>query len=318
MNIEIVPYTPEHEHTWDQFCASSVNATLLHTRRFLSYHADRFQDSSALIVESGRVMGLFPAAASPTDSGLLVSHPGATYGGIAHQGWLTGTRMLTALTALCKYYEGSGYQRLLYKAIPYIYTNGVAQDDLYALFRLGAQRVRCDLSCAIDLDNRKTPSERRRRGLRQAQKAVTLSNDPTLLRELWQVITENLTRKHNARPVHAFEELALLMDRFPKRISIYCALLEGHVEAGVVFFNSLHVWHAQYIAASERGYAVSALDAVFAAALGDAVATGARHFDFGTSNVDGGMFLNEDLYRFKAEFGGGGVVHEFFELELKR
>lgn len=316
MIIKMVPYLPEHKAAWDKFCAGAVNATLLHTRRFLGYHGERFKDSSVLIVESENVMGVFPAAASPTDPGLVVSHPGATYGGVVHQGWLTGTRMIEALAVLCEHYGSSGYQRLLYKAIPHIYANAPAQDDLYALFRLGAQRVRCDLSCAIDLDHRRAPTERRRRGLKKALKMVTLSSDPALLGELWAVIAQNLARRHNARPVHTLPELDLLMGRFPKQITIHCALLEGRVEAGVVFFNSLHVWHAQYIAASERGYEVSALDAVFDAAITAAQATGARYFDFGISNEDGGKVLNDGLYRFKAEFGGSGVAHEFWEIGL--
>jgi hypothetical protein len=316
VTIEILTYSPEHEAAWDKFCTGSMNGTFLHARRFLSYHGERFKDSSVLIFESQKVVGLFPAAASPTDPRLVVSHPGATYGGVIHRGWLTGMRMIEALAVLRDHYGDRGYERLLYKAIPHIYANAPAQDDLYALFRLGAQRVRCDLSCAIDLFNRQAPSERRRRGLKKAQKAVTLSSDPTFLGELWKVIEENLFRKHRASPVHTLEEVALLMDRFPQQISIHCALLDGHVEAGVVFFNSKNAWHAQYIAASERGYAVAALDAVFDASITAAKAGGARYFDLGTSNVDGGIVLNDGLYRFKVEFGGGGVAHEFFELAL--
>ena len=41
-------------------------------------------------------------------------------------------------------------------------------------------------------------------------------------------------------------------------------MMDGQVVAGVVLFNSPSAWHAQYIAADEAGYRVSALDAVFA------------------------------------------------------
>jgi hypothetical protein len=314
--MKILPYLPEHEAAWDKYCAGAVNATLLHTRRFLSYHGERFKDSSVLIVDSDRIVGIFPAATSPTDPSLVISHPGATYGGLVHHGWLTGMRMIEALTALCEYYVSRSYRRLLYKPTPHIYANAPAQDDLYALFRLGAQLVRCELSCAIDLAKRQPPSERRRRGLRKAKKTVTLSSDPSLLGELWEVITNNLVRRHQARPVHTLGELDWLMGRFPQEIPIHCALLEGRVEAGVVFFNSLHVWHAQYIASTERGHHVSALDAVFEAAIAAARSTGASFFDFGTSNENGGKVLNEGLYRFKSEFGGGGVAHQFLELGL--
>lgn len=316
MSIEIIPYTQDHESAWEELCAGAVNATFLHTRRFLSYHGDRFKDSSVLIAESGKVVGVFPAAASQTDIELVISHPGITYGGIVHQGWLTGMRMIEALTTLCKYYGNTGCQRLMYKPVPYIYAKIPTQDDLYALFRLGAQRIRCDLSCAIDLTNRQPVSERRRRGLKKAQKVVALSSDPALLGELWTVIAQNLAREHDARPVHSLDELVSLMGRFPEQIAVRCALLESRVEAGVIFFKSQSVWHSQYIAASERGYDVSALDAVFEAAITEAQQVGARYFDFGTSNEDGGKVLNDGLYRFKSEFGGCGVAHEFYELRI--
>ena len=37
---------------------------------------------------------------------------------------------------------------------------------------------------------------------------------------------------------------------------------------------------------------------------------------FGTSNGEAEGRLNEGLYRFKSEFGGSGVAHETYELEL--
>jgi hypothetical protein len=316
VSIEIVPYIKAHETVWEEFCAGAVNATFLHTRRFLCYHGDRFKDLSVLIMESGRMVGIFSAAESPSDSKVVISHPGTTYGGIVHRGWLTGMRMIEALTVLSEYYGKGGYHRLQYKAVPPIYTITPAQDDLYALFRLGAQRVSCDLSCTIDLANRQPLSERRRRGLKKAQKTVTLSSDSALLVDLWAVIAQNLARKHEAKPVHSVNEITLLQEYFPEQIIIRCALIEGHVEAGVVFFNSRSVWHAQYIAASESAYDVSALDAVFDSAISEAQQAGARYFDFGTSNQDGGKMLNNGLYRFKSEFGGGGVAHEFYELGL--
>ena len=316
MSIEIIPYTLDHETAWEGFCAGAVNATFLHTRRFLSYHGDRFKDLSVLLMESGKVVGIFPAAESLSDSKLVISHPGITYGGILHQGWLSDLRMFEALTALSAYYKDVGYHRLQYKAVPHIYTTIPAQDDLYALFRLNALRIRCDLSCTIDLANRQPLNERRRRGLKKALKSVTLSSDSALLGELWAVIAQNLARKHDARPVHSLDELILIQERFPQQITIRCALLDGRVEAGVVLFNSTSVWHAQYIAASESAYDVSALDAVFDAAITEAQQSGARYFDFGTSNEEGGKVLNDGLFRFKSEFGGGGVAHEFFELRI--
>lgn len=316
MTLEIDSYKSSSAARWDSFCSASINGTFLHSRHFLSYHGDRFTDASVLIEESGELVGIFPAAVALADDELIVSHPGATFGGIVHQGRLAGMKMLDAITALKRHYASLGYRRLLYKAVPHIHMQAQAQDDLYALYRLRAERVRCDLSCAIDLANRRPPSERRRRSLRKALRATTVSRDSSLIGELWRVLEGNLARKHDARPVHSLHEIRLLQSRFPEEIHVRCGLVDGKVEGGVVLFNSSRAWHAQYIASSERGYESSVLDAVFDSVIAEAGERGARYFDFGTSNEAGGEILNDGLYRFKHEFGGGGVAHEFYQINL--
>jgi hypothetical protein len=75
--------------------------------------------------------------------------------------------------------------------------------------------------------------------------------------------------------------------------------------------------HAQYTASSKMGQDVCALDVVFEHCIEKAGVSGARYFDFGISNENEGQYLNATLYEYKAEFGAGGVVHEFYELNLK-
>jgi len=131
------------------------------------------------------------------------------------------------------------------------------------------------------------------------------------------VLAANLMRKHGAVPVHTLDEIRLLADRFPDHIHVMAALLDGAVEAGIVLFLGQTVMHAQYIASSETGYAVNALDLLFDAAIDHGARSGKRYFDFGISTEDGGLVLNDGLAQFKNEFGAGGVVHEFYELNLK-
>jgi len=316
MTLEIRGYTSDLASAWDKFCSASINGTFLHSRHFLSYHGSRFQDASVLIEESGELLGLFPAAVAPSDAGFVVSHPGSTFGGIVHNGRLAGSKMIDAIKTLKEHFAAQGYERLLYKAIPHIHARTPAQDDLYALYRVGAERVRCDLSCAIDLTGRRPPSERRRRGLKKASRVTTVSQSAELVDALWRVLEGNLERKHDARPVHTLEEIRVLQSRFPREIQVRCGIIDDQVEAGVVLFNSSRAWHAQYIASSARGYESSVLDAVFDSIIGEAETSGARFFDFGTSNEDGGEVLNDGLYRFKHEFGGGGVAHEFYQINL--
>jgi lipid II:glycine glycyltransferase (peptidoglycan interpeptide bridge formation enzyme) len=116
--------------------------------------------------------------------------------------------------------------------------------------------------------------------------------------------------------VHDLEQIQLLAARFPEQIAFHVARLDGQVIAGTVSFRTATVVHLQYIAASEVGHAVSALDGLMEILIAQARHAGARYFDFGTSNEDQGRVLNEGLYRFKCEFGAGGVAYETYELDL--
>lgn len=313
----IRPYQEADQENWDALCAQAEQSTLLHTRRFLSYHGDRFVERSLIIEEEGVMVGLFPAAEHSADRTHVVSHPGITYGGVLHAGALRGERMLYALTAIGDHFSKQGYTRLTYKVVPSFYHSVPSQDDLYALFRLGASRVRCDLSSTIDLSRRGRVSQRRRRGLKKAQKAgVCITTGTVCLPAFWGVLTENLARKHGVSPVHSLNEITLLSERFPENIQCVCAQLNGDVVAGIVFFDTTTACHAQYIASSEAGYQVSALDMLFEHYIEQADALGKRWFDFGISTEAGGTVLNENLYRFKSEFGASGFVHEFYELDL--
>lgn len=311
-------YNESDANLWDAFCRSATASTFLHTRRFLSYHGDRFIDHS-LILESdaGDVQAILPAAQDPADIHTVVSHPGITYGGLLVEANTHGMTILDAFESIAFHYRQLGYRRLLYKAIPYIYHQTPCQDDLYALFRLGATRYRCDLSATIRIDQRGPIGSRRKRALTKARKAgLTIGSGRDCAAALWTVLTENLKTKHNATPVHTLTEIELLSELFDDKIDFICAIQESEVIAGIVVFDSAVTSHAQYIASSTEGYESNALDLVFEYAIERARQNGKQYFDFGISNEQAGMVLNHGLYTFKCEFGAGGVVHEFYELTL--
>jgi len=316
--MRVRPYHADDGERWDAFCAASHGATFLHTRRFLSYHGDRFVDRSLILEdEDGRWLGLLPLALDPTDAARWVSHPGITYGGALHDGALRGAAMIDALQSACAWMREHGAQRLIVKPVPHIYTLAPAQDESYALFRIGAQRVRCDLSSCIDLAHRLPCSERRRRGLKKAQRAgLAIESGSETLEALWPVLEENLARAHGLRPVHTLTEIKGLAARFPQQIACRVARHEKRVVAGLVLFVTPRVSHAQYIASSEEGQALGALDLLFDHAIGEALAMQQRYFNFGVSTEGDGRVLNEGLHRFKSEFGAGGVVHEHHEVAL--
>lgn len=317
MSIAIHNYDHSNADEWDEFCKKTHLGTFLHSRRFLSYHVERFKDRSIIVRKEGVITAIFPAAEKPADSEVVVSHPGITYGGLLHAGKVMGEDAIETLQYILNHYNQLGYKRLIYKAVPRIYHQVPCDDDLYAIFRLGGVRVRCDLSSTIDFTNRLSVGIRRKRSLIKAEKAgVMVESGGNLFEEFWEVLKDNLKNKHNAAPVHTLEEITNLVNLFPENINCTSALIEGRVVAGVVTFETPTCLHAQYIASSLKGYEVSALDAVFEFLISRAHKRGKKWFDFGISNENNGTYLNSGLYKFKSEFGGGGIIHEFYEIKI--
>lgn len=317
--MRVEPYTAEDEKAWDALVERAPMATFLHARRFLAYHGDRFEDASVTLRDGkGRLVGVLPAALDPSDPGTGVSHPGATYGGLVHDGGLNGDRTRDALEAVCAHYAGRGLDALVYKPVPHVYHRSPSQDDLWALGEMGAERSAWDLSCAIDLAARRAPTTRRARSLARAERSgVAVEEGPDALAELWPVVEETLARRHDARPVHSLEEIEDVRARFPDRVLPVVARLGGAAVAGTVLFATDTVVHTQYLAAAEAGSRTGALDAAIERAIGLARGRGARFFDFGISPGPGRRGLLPGLYRYKAEFGGGGVLYEQYEVALR-
>lgn len=318
-SLQILPYTEADASIWDELIVRCPMATFLQTRRYLSYHAERFQDVSLIIKDSkNRLVGLFPAAVDPSNPLRVVSHPGITYGGILHEGSLNGEKMLAALRLISNYYAVLGIETLRYKLVPHIYHKIPSADDSYSLFRIGATRYRCDLSCAIDLDQPIQPSQRRQRGLKKALKnGVKVEFGVEFVEQLWSILEDNLWQKYGLTPVHTIKEISLLHSLFPNNIQFAIAHIDDLIIAGVVLFSTNQVLHSQYIASSSLGHKLSALDAVFQSCIEKAKSENKRYFSFGISNENEGQYLNTGLHQFKSEFGAGGVVYDFYEISLE-
>ena len=312
-------YCPEDGRGWEDLVARACNGTFLHTRRFISYHGDRFRDRS-LVLENRRkrIVGVFPAAEAPAEPGMIISHPGLTYGGVVHDGTVRGAVMVGALAAIASHYRSLGYRRLRYKAVPSIFHSSPAEDDLYALSQLGARRHQCDLSVAIDLADRGRVTRRRRHSRERAEReGVHVQEDWDEVVRFWRLLECNLTTRHGASPVHSVAEIQCLHEEFPDAILLISAKIGADLIGGVLLFMSDRVSRAQYTATTRKGRVTCATDPVMEHAIDIATKRGCRYFDFGTCTLDEGRSLNQGLYHFKVSFGGGGVLYDHYELNLR-
>ena len=313
-------YRPDDAAAWDDLVARSVNGTILHTRRFLAYHGDRFRDRSLVVTKSnGKLAGVLPAAEDPLDQSVVTSHPGLTYGGLVHDGTLYGGPLIQVLAEVAAEYRAQGFRRLRYRAVPSIYHSSPAADDQYALSRLGADRYRRDLAAVIKLAHRGRVWSGRRTWRKRAEAAgVRTEENWNDLARYWRILEENLAARHDATPTHSLAEIEYLHEQFPTEVILLTAKLGGTLVAGNLFFIEGPVLQARYTATTSEGRKVSATDLVIEHGIALAGARGCQFYSMGTSTLDGGRQLNGSQYAFKVSFGGGGVIHETCELDLGR
>ncbi len=319
MHLRCITFDPGRTDDWDELVAAGANGTFLHTRRFLSYHGDRFEDRSLILIDDReRPVAVFPAALDPANADIVISHPGITYGGLVHGRAVRGDGVLSALDAILNHYRAHGLHALRYKAVPAMYHRWPAQDDLYALFRRHARLYRRDLSATVDLACPQPFSQRRRRGAKRARSEdVAIVHGLEHLSAFWTVLEQVLCARHGVCPVHDLAEIRLLAARFPRQIEFIGAARGAELLAGAVLFRTETVCHAQYIAAGEAGSALGALDLVFETAIDQARQCGLRWFDFGISTESQGTVLNSGLHEFKTGFGAGATTYDFYELPLQ-
>lgn len=306
-------YKPEHKLEWDSFIRESRADTLLYFRDFIDYHSDRFTDCSFVFYRNGKLEAVMPGN---IDGDKFISHQGLTYGGLVSSQKMTAVETLEAFNSLINELISLGVRQIIYKPSPYIYHKLPSQEDIYALYRLGAVKIGCDISTTI-FQNSKIPfSELRKRGIKKALKESVVVEESNDLENFWALLTENLLQKYNKKPVHSLKEIINLKSLFPDNIKLYVSIINGEIISGCLVFEMQNVVHVQYISANDKGKITGALDLLFNYLI-NCKYEKITYFDFGKSTEQSGKYLNENLIFQKEGFGGRGVVYETYKLELK-
>lgn len=315
--MEIKKYTDDKKKLWDDFLVNSVNGNFLHSKKFLNYHGDKFIDFSLLIYEENNLIGILPAAIHPSDKKTIVSHPGITFGGLIHNRKLKGQKMYELFTLVTKFYSNQGFNHFIYKSIPSFYNQIPIHDDVHALFRLNSKNIRSDLSSTLNLKEEINYSKRRKRSLKKTLNYdLKIDTGDNYLTLFWEILSENLQTKFGVKPTHNISEISYLANLFPKNIECVICLNESRVIAGVILFKTSNVIHSQYISANEEGKAISGLDFIFDYLIKRSIEQKFSWFNFGISTEENGYKLNENLYKYKSEFGSGSTLYNTYQIDL--
>ena len=311
--FEIRRYTADRADEWNQFVRASKNGTFLFDRRFMDYHSDRFRDHSLMVYRDGRLYALLPANQKDDT---LVTHGGLTYGGLVMSPQCSAKGVLESFTAINTYLRQQGFHSVVYKAIPWIYHQLPAEEDLYALTAVCNARLTIrDISSAIVSTRRLKFTESRRSGLRKALKAGLTVRESDDVDAFWHILNDNLTQKYAVRPVHSADELRLLQGRFPDNIKLWLVYDGDTPVGGTLLFLTPQVLHTQYISATPYGKQHGAIDLLFDHLIYNIYAD-YPYIDFGKSTVSDSADLNEQLIFQKEGFGARAVCYDTYEYEL--
>ena len=305
-------YTAGEQPLWDNFVDASRNGTFLHRRDYMDYHADRFTDHSLMFYHDEELVAILPAHIKER---CLCSHNGLTYGGMLLPHGTTTAQVLGLFDALREYLlNNTTARRIIYKPTPYIYHSYPCEEDLYALFRIGATLVERKVSSVIPLATPLPISGRRR--LTGAMKSRLRIVEEGEFATFWKILSERLQDKYDVAPVHSLEEMTLLKSRFPENIRLFTVTdTQGDLLGGTVLFVTGNVVHMQYSATTAEGRRTSALDYLYEYIIND-LFTDKEFFDFGISVEEGGRYLNEGLIAYKERLGGRAVVYDTYTIEL--
>ena len=306
-------YTPADKRIWDLYVAKSKNATFLFRRDYMDYHSDRFHDHSLLFFKGSRLYAILPANA---EDDTLFSHRGLTYGGLLMDKEVCTADVLVLFEELNGYLRQQGFHHVRYRAIPWVYHRLPAEEDLYAMFwKCGARLQQRMSGTVIFMDEHLRWRKDHRRRLRQAQEAGIRVEREGSLEHFWPLMNDNLQQRFGANSVHTLDEILLLKSRFPNQIIQYNAYLGDEIVGGITFYVMGHVLHGQYSGTNEAGKQLGAMEAIYDQVMYRDYQH-IRYLDFGTSNEEGGLILNEGLIAHKEGYGGRTVMYDTYEWDI--
>jgi hypothetical protein len=311
--MKIIIYTVEFKELWNEFVVNAKNSHFFFQRDYMEYHSDRFEDFSLMIFDKkDKLIAILPANIKEN---ILYSHQGLTFGGFLIDDKMKTETMLEIFQLLKVFLKEQNIKKIVYKCIPYIYHTKPSEEDRYALFRNGAKLIRRDVTSTIDLTEQVRYSKGRKWTVNKAKKEAIETFESDEYETFWKLLTDVLESNHEAKPIHTLKEIKKLALLFPKNIKLFLAKKDERIVSGALIYENQNIVHTQYLANSDEGRDLGALDLLIDYLIKD-IYKNKKYFDFGISNEDAGRYLNTGLIAQKEGFGARAVAHDFYELEI--
>ncbi|MEY8324139.1 GNAT family N-acetyltransferase [Lachnospiraceae bacterium 54-11] len=325
MELKIVKYSPEYEQKWDEFIQKlAVNGTFLQERRFLNYHAcGRFEDSSIIFIENGKIVALCPACIIYAEGKkVFYSHMGSTYGGIIlDRQMLRADRIQNLLEVFENFLQDEGFEKCVLKQTMDILCEfSQALLEFFLYFR--HYREFKELNLYIDYskyngDILKNFSKMKKRNVRKCISAgfeLRLIEAEGQIKEFHRILSVNLM-KYNKKPVHSVEELLDLKGRLNSEIEFYGAYLNGILMAGTMVFiyEKTKCAHTQYLASDLIYNDLNPMAYIYYSMVKLFYERKFKYLSWGIATEHAGIEVNYSLANNKEEYGSLHTINRIFE-----
>lgn len=324
--MDIRPFSAGDAKMWDDFVSGSRNGTFFHTRRFLGYHPEgKFQDASLLFLDSSGIQATLSAAIQDIDGKkFLVSHPGASYGGLALSAKIGMKETGEILSALKAYAQEQKYDGIRFlRLTPPSVRREFSDDQEYWMFHTEWKTFRIELATSLSLIDMQEDtvlehfSGKCRNMVRQAERAGLAVRETDDFASFWPILEGMLGAKHASRPTHSLEEITRLKSLCPQDVLLFGAYLGDQMVAGIVgiVLGDLALY-TLYMAQDYTHQNIHPLHLLVSELAKTCISEGRRVLHFGISTEDGGTVVNDGLFFFKESFGGTSVRRESWEYTL--
>lgn len=297
-------YCNTFKSDWEDFLAMNRCFTFQFQRRFIDLYSDSVSDASFLARDlSGEVLAIIPLV-ELEETKQLISHQKSSFGGFLFKTGISlqlkETIFSQFLSELCQ--EFPNYT-LEIRTPPKSFKLADSAQERWLLWRFGFKVDQVVLHSIIDFQQQLNQNSKR---IKYENREIELleTKSPLLLRSFWDLLEDNLSRRHSTRPTHEFSEIRQLVETFADEIRVFLAF-EGsnHILGGLIFFNTVNIFNLQYMAIGELGRKLSVGDLLINHSLKIAESEGMNFFNFGHSHENSGLTLNYNLSSYKAKFG---------------
>ena len=322
--MDLVEYQISYSNEWDAFVQKAINSTFLHSRSFYDHNPlNGLDDSSLMFFKEKVLVSIFPANKYVKNGQVILhSYLRATYGGVVLSKDIGLIDCIEIIKLMITYSRKNGIDRIVVRPSFSIYHSTLAQHIDYALWQNGFRIESREIELAIPLSENcfKNFDSSTKRNIRKAIKNGVVINENGVLEDYWELLTDNLSAKHQAKPVHSIDEIKSLIAHVgTDKVKLFTAEYGSKTISGIlVFLANDKVVHAQYIAMNSAYQELRSLNLVIDHITKWAIKLNYSFFNLGMSCEPGGLKINEGLTEFKEGFGARGVLRETLFLDIEK